>query len=156
VSVKGKVFTISECFGDLGIFSNSMELDSEVPFKAPGDLEGLLLQWERRIWKQKVKRQCFLWLKVDIAIDIVSTNVYREIGYFLNFVDLLVRSTPLLLPHPPALPHPLGNVIMGRLPSPLNDFIFVCIGNKESYLSINIIINLDSSLACTTCPGCRR
>jgi hypothetical protein len=44
VSVKGKVFTISECFGDLGIFSNSMELDSEVPFKAPGDLEGLLLQ----------------------------------------------------------------------------------------------------------------
>ena len=45
VGVKGSVFTVSECFGELGMFTNSMELDSEVPFKAPGDLEGRSEAW---------------------------------------------------------------------------------------------------------------
>jgi hypothetical protein len=36
--------TIVECFGELGTFTNSLELDMEAPYHAPGDKEGWCLE----------------------------------------------------------------------------------------------------------------
>ena len=41
--VNGRNIRMSEYMGDMGRFSNDMELDHEVPFRVPGDKEGIFL-----------------------------------------------------------------------------------------------------------------
>ena len=40
-NIDSRMFTITECFvEELGMFTNSLELDSESPFKTPNDVQG--------------------------------------------------------------------------------------------------------------------
>ncbi len=54
--VNGKVYRMSEYYGDLGRFSNSMELDVEMPFRVPGDKEG------------KSKQSCDFWFTYLVSV----------------------------------------------------------------------------------------